>query len=577
MATEGGFAPERALVQSDGDTSGAGAFIELEIDRGRLQAIVDEAGVVLMRTAFSTIVRESKDFTCAILTIDGGTVVQSAQSIPAFLGTITHTAREILTQYSLAEWKPGDIIGTNDPWLGTGHLFDLTLFAPVFVDGKIVALAGVVAHLPDVGGRGRDAAAAEIFEEGLRVPPIRFASNQGLDVALSRLIQANVRLPEQVMGDISALLNSLGKIAERLASLCAEITIERFHYTCRELAKRTEAYMRNAILTIPDGTYQSILAAERIGHLSFTVKLHVTIEGDRVLVDFAGSSPQVPAGVNVALSFTTAYTVYGLKCLLAPALPLNEGIFAPIQVIAPAGSIVNSRFPAAGSARSSVGHFIPTLLFDALAEVVPHDCIAECGAPRPLLNLRGTDTDRGAFSPLIIAAGGFGARSTKDGPSCLAFPTNTECAPIEMIEATAPVLFREKELITDSGGAGLFRGGLGQRVVVECLADHAEAFVRAQRLRRPAKGILGGRPGGLAAIIVNGKAVYSPLRKIRLRKGDTIAIHSPGGGGYGTPTSRARDLVTEDVQNGYVSSEKAVALYGAQLEKGAVKEGVGDD
>ncbi|HLY21830.1 MAG TPA: hydantoinase B/oxoprolinase family protein [bacterium] len=573
MTSHDGLAAGSTSVQSDGAAGGLDAFIELEIDRGRLQAIVDEAGVVLMRTAFSTIVRESKDFTCAILTTDGATVVQSAQSIPAFLGSITHTAREILAQFPLAEWTPGDVLGTNDPWMGTGHLFDLTLFAPVLVDGKIAALAGVVAHLPDVGGRGRDAAAAEIFEEGLRLPPMRFASTQGLDAVVSRLIEANVRLPEQVMGDISALLNSLGTITERLAGLCGEITVGRFHHTCRELATRTEAYMRSAILAIPDGTYRSVLAAERVGHLSFTVKVCVTVEGDRILVDFAGSSPQVPAGVNVALSFTTAYTVYGLKCLLAPALPLNEGIFAPIKVVATEGSIVNSKFPAAGSARSSVGHFIPTLLFDALAEIVPHDCIAECGAPRPIMNLRGTDRERGMFSPLIIAAGGFGARATKDGPSCLAFPTNTECAPIEMIEATAPVLFREKELIIDSGGAGLFRGGLGQRVVVECLADHAEAFVRAQRLRRPARGILGGRPGGLAAIVVNGKAVYSPLRKIHLRRGDTIAIHSPGGGGYGPPTSRARDLVEEDVHNGYVSSEKAAALYGAQPETGAVKEG----
>ena len=209
------------------------------------------------------------------------------------------------------------------------------------------------------------------------------------------------------------------------------------------------------------------------------------------------------------------------------------------------------------------------------AEFITDAAVAFLRGHRQLktLNLRGTDGDRGAFSPLIIAAGGFGARSAKDGPSCLAFPTNTECAPIEMIEASAPVLFSEKQLITDSGGAGLFRGGLGQRVAVEILADHAEAFVRAQRLRRPARGILGGGPGGPAAILVNGKAVYSPLRKIQLRRGDTIAIHSPGGGGYGPPMTRDHDLVRADVRDGYVSIEKASALYGAQPERGAVGEG----
>jgi N-methylhydantoinase B len=547
---------------------GRATFIDVEIVRGRLQSVVDEAGAILMRTAFSSIVRESKDFACAILTRKGHMVVQSAQSIPAFLGTMTPTATSILEAFPIGEWQPDDVVGTNDPWLGTGHLFDFTILSPVFVEGGVVAFAAVSAHLPDIGGRGRDAGARDVFEEGLRIPPTRFATRKGIDPLLATILQANVRLPHEVMGDLSALLNAGKIITARLSGLCGELSVARFDESCAILEERTEMYVRGAIAAIPDGTYTASLKDEPFGSLTFGIEVCVEVKGDILRIDFAGTSPQVPAGINVAYCFTRSYAAYGMKCLLAPGLPLNEGILRPIHISAPVGCILNSQFPAAGSARSSVGHFIPTLLFKAIARALPHDCIGECGSPRPVVNLRGSDATHGAFSPLIIAAGGFGARSTKDGPACVAFPTNTEAAPIEMVELTTPFLFEEKELIMDSGGPGMFRGGLGQRVTLRCLTTEADAFVRIQRLTRPAEGILGGGAGRCARLLVNGNSVTDPLRRIGLGVNDRLTVESPGAGGYGRAQERTRSSVAGDVLDGYVSAEAAREEYGLDAAGG---------
>jgi N-methylhydantoinase B len=530
------------------------AYIELEIARGRLQSVVDEAGATLMRTAFSNIVREAKDFACAILTTEGHTVVQSSQSIPAFLGTMTHTIKAVLEAFPVHDWRSGDVVGTNDPWLGTGHLFDLTIVAPVFVDETVVAFAAVVAHLPDIGGRGQGADSRQVFEEGLRIPLSKIATSDRLDPMLTAIVAANVRLPGEVLGDMNAMLNAAAVIAIRLASLCDEMSVARFHHTCNELEARTERFMRRAIQEMPNGTYSAELSSEGIAGHAFTLRLRVDVRDDAIELDFEGTSPQVPAPINSTLSFSRAYAVYAVKCLIAADLPLNEGILRSVKMSAPEGCIVNSQFPAAGEARSSVGHFIPTLLFRALADCASQSIIAECGAPRPGMGFRGTDSQTGRmFSASVIAAGGFGARASKDGISCIAFPTNTETIPIEMIESSSPVLFVEKELIPDSGGAGQFRGGLGQRISVRVLNDSVSASVRAQWLTQSPRGVRSGMPGQSARVEVNGDKVSELSGTIALDRGDVLTVHSPGAGGYGPPAARDRALLAADIEDGYVS------------------------
>jgi N-methylhydantoinase B len=527
-----------------------------------MQSIVDEAGAALVRTAFSHIVREAKDFACAILTADGSTVSQSSQSIPVFLGTMTHTVRELLRRFPLDSLEPGDIVATNDPWLGTGHLFDLTVLAPVVVDGERVAVAAVVAHLPDIGGRGFSVDSRDAFEEGLRVPPLKIVVRGQLEPWFVAMLLSNVRMPDQVLGDLHAILNACAVICGRLEGLCRDMSVARFRSSCQELEQRTEARLRASVAALPDGRYESTIESGGVAGYGFKLHAAIEIRHESILVDFAGSSDQIPVAINSCFSYTRAYTFFAIKCMLAPRVAFNEGISKPIEVIAPEGSILNSRPPAAGAARNLVGHFIPTLIFNALAAVAPKQVIADCGSPRPILNITGVDGRGEHFSAPILVMGGFGARASSDGPSCLAFPTNTETVPIEMLESTCPLRVEEKRLLADSGGPGRFRGGLGQRVTVRLLSEQASASVLAQRLGEPPRGALGGGDGGATRIVAGETDVKQLAGSFRLGRGDTISVDSPGGGGYGSPELRERALVAEDVRDGYVSFRQAASEYG---------------
>src|SRR5690606_12409608 len=254
--------------------------------------------------------------------------------------------------------RPGDVVGTNDPWLCTGHLFDLMLMSPVHVDGQLVGLAAVVAHLPDIGGRGFAVDSATVFEEGLRIPPLLLADAEGLKPDLKAILTANVRVPEQVLGDIGAMLNSLAVISGRLVALCGDIGTQAFHAVCADLEDRTERYMRQAIAGLPNGTYTSRVASDGVLGKGFSVELSATGSGDEVATDLTSASPDIGAAGSSCQAYTRAYVISALKCLLAPRLPFNEGILRPIRLEPPAGSVVDSRFPAAGAARNLVGHYI---------------------------------------------------------------------------------------------------------------------------------------------------------------------------------------------------------------------------
>lgn len=545
------------------EPSDQSAFVGVEVVRGRLQSIVDEAGSALIRSAFSHIVREAKDFACAIMTRDGATVVQSSQSVPVFLGTMTHTVRNLLEYFPASDLRPGDVVGTNDPWLCTGHLFDLMLMSPVHVDGQLVGLAAVVAHLPDIGGRGFAVDSATVFEEGLRIPPLLLADAEGLKPDLKAILTANVRVPEQVLGDIGAMLNSLAVISGRLVALCGDIGTQAFHAVCADLEDRTERYMRQAIAGLPNGTYTSRVASDGVLGKGFSIELSATVSGDEVVMDFTGSSPQIGAAVNSCYAYTRAYVIYALKCLLAPRLPFNEGILRPIRLETPAGSVVDSRFPAAGAARNLVGHYIPMLVINAMRSLLPERAIAECGSPRPIINISGTDPRDGRmYHAPVLVMGGFGARASKDGPSALVFPTNTEAVPVEMIESTCPLIVESKELVTDSGGPGRFRGGLGQRIAIRCTHGEATVSLIAQHLVRGPDGVEGGLAGAPTHIDVSGRRIESLPGPLPLPEGQTVVLESPGGGGYGPPAERLPEAVERDLRYEYISSRSAEADYG---------------
>jgi N-methylhydantoinase B len=525
--------------------------LAVEILRGRLQSIVDEAGATLVRTAFSSIIREAMDFSCAILTPDGRTVVQSSQSIPVFLGTLGATTRAILERFPVDTWRAGDMAVTNDPWIGTAHLFDITALAPVLVDGEVVAFAGVVAHVPDIGGTAWSMTAREIYEEGVRIPPLKVVREGVPDATFYELLEANVRVPHEVLGDLAAILNCTTVIDTRTAAICAERSRAAFTATCDALHERTEHYLRRAIAATPDGTQTVTAHGEGVDGHDFDVQLSLTVAGDELTIDYTGTSAQTPTSLNASLPYTIAYTMYALKCALAPELPFNEGLLAPLHVVAPHGSVVHSRFPAAGAFRHLVGHYLPTLVFDALGAIRGAPLMAECGVPQPYVHLSGTSDGERSVIPLV-ATGGFGARADHDGPSCLAFPLNTRTVPVEMIEATGIVRIDAKELIADSGGAGRQRGGLGQRTTFRALVDGVEVRVGAQ-LDHPPAGAEGGASGAAVRLLIDDDAVPGLAEGRVLARGQRLTIESAGGGGYGPVAERDPAAHQADLEDGYVS------------------------
>ena len=509
--------------------------VEVEITRGRLQSIVEEAGAVIVNTAFSTVVREGKDFACALLTPDGETIVQSS-GVPVFLGTTTNTAKHVLERMPASAWQPDAVIGTNDIWIGTGHLFDLTLIQPVFVGEERVALASVVVHLADIGGRGWGREARQIFEEGLQLPPLVLGTSEGFDPKVIEIVRANVRLPEEVVGDMEAALNAVVVMSRKAAKLCAELTPAVFAEVYTDLAVRTEAVMRERIARVPDGRYHASFDSDKSGGATFHLELEVRVEGDQITVDMAGSSPQVESGINCCLAYARAYAIFALKCLIGPELPLNEGFVKPLRYVAPEGSIVNSTYPAPGNARNVVGMHIPTLIFRAMSDAMPDVVTADSGAPTPTIMVSGTLESGDLFSStMMVLPGGMGAMSGSDGLSVVSFPANLSMVDIETMEATSPLLFTCREAIEGSGGAGRYRGGLGQRVTFSCSAPQAYAAALVDRLHHPPEGLRGGGQGTPTRVLLDGVALNDCSSPIPLSPGTVLTIESAGGGGYGEP------------------------------------------
>ena len=549
------------------------SLLQLEVTRGRLQSIVDEAAATVIRTAFSVVMTEAKDFACGILLPSCRTVVQSQQSIPVFLSTMTRTAEHLISMFPLSEWQEGDIYATNDPWMGTGHLYDITLVSPVMVDGEIIALAAVVGHLPDIGGRIVGTDATQVFEEGLRIPPVRLARNGVPDPVIVRILEANVRMPDQVVGDLNALITAGTVTQLRLAAFVKRLGRDVYFASCGKLEQLVRNALRTQIGAIPQGDYRAHINSEGIGGTPFDIYLRLTVADRRIVASFQGSSAQLPAGINSCLNYTSSYVVGAIKSLLIPQLPFNHGVLDVIDVSAPEGSIVNSRFPAAGAARNVVGHFVPGLVLQALAAALPDGAIADCGAPRPSARINGLNPRTGkVVTAPVFVPGGFGARAEIDGLPCVSFPTNGSTVPIEMLEGESALLFEAKEMIVDSGGAGRRRGGLGQRVTFVATADEQRASVVVQRLKSAPQGVFGGNDGALARVLINGVDLQSPTGRVVLARGDRITIESPGGGGYGDPRKREHALVADDLLDGYISMASAENVYGYDA-KTVVKRG----
>lgn len=505
--------------------------VTLELVWARLVSAVDEAAKAIVRTSFSTLSNEANDFACVLTDAEGHSLAQNTGSIPSFIGTLPGTVRAIRAAVPPETMRPGDVYITNNPWIGTGHLNDVSIVRPIFHGGEIVGFAASTSHVPDIGGRIRSTTARELFEEGFHIPPMRLMRDEVVDASLITLLRTNVRTPDQTEGDVWAQVGAVSLMDDRVRRTLEDHRLANLAAVASEIFDRSEAEMRRRLAALPDGQWRYAMQTDGLDE-PFTMKVELTLHGGEVDVDFAGSSPQQPRAVNSVLAYTEAMTSFALKTLLLPELRNNEGVFRPIHVRAPEGSIFNARYPASVGARQATGHYVPVLIFGALAQAVPEKVRAAPGSPLWIMNLAGTDTQGRTFANVMFFNGGTGAGVTQDGADCLSWPSNISATPIEVAERTAPVLIHRKVLRPDSGGAGRHRGGRGQEVLVECEADNVATIFVTERLRFPAHGLFGGGPGAKGEVVIDG-ALVDTRRLHVLRKGSLVTLRTPGGGGYG--------------------------------------------
>jgi N-methylhydantoinase B len=538
--------------------SDAGAFdaVTLEVLWTRLISAADEAAAALVRTSFSTLVRESYDFSCVITDQHGQSLIQATHSIPSFIGTLPRTVKHFLDAFPPETLRPGDVLITNDMYQGAGHLPDITLGKPIFFKGELIGYTATTAHAPDIGGKIRSPEPREVFEEGLQIPIMKMIDAGQVNETLISIIRKNVRTPDETLGDIWAQIVALDLMEARTMALLEDAGLDRLDALAAEIHGRCESAMRAAISDLPDGVYRSSLDTDGEFDVPIHLEMALTVEGDRIDIDFADSSPQVERAINVAMCFTFAQTMYGVKCLLTPNLPNNEGSFRPITVRAPEGCIVNPRFPASGGSRMLTGHFLGMLVLRALGDVLPERVMAAPGSPHWGVNQSGV-RDGKPYANMLFYNGGLGATYRRDGLSCIGWPSNVAYTPIELSELITPFRIHYKRLRPDSGGPGRFRGGLGQELLLESRSKSpiAVSFL-SEHIRHPAFGIGGGGPGALGVLEINGERVH-PKRQHILQEGDTILFALPGGGGHGDPRERDRAAIEEDLRQGYITDDSA--------------------
>lgn len=527
--------------------------IFLEVFWTRVRSVVNEAAKLIVRTSFSTLSTEANDFAVVVTDSHGRALAENNGSIPSFIGTLPRTVRTVIERFDVKQMRPGDVFITNNPWIGTGHLNDVSLVKPIFHRGVLVGFAATAAHVPDIGGKIRSVDARELFEEGFHIPLMRFLTAGDPDETLLNLIRTNVRTPEQTVGDIWSQVGAVELIASRLDDILREYGLAGIDDLAEALFTRSEAAMRQAIRALPQGEYRYEMQTDGFDE-RFRYAVTVRIGDGDIECDFAGTSPQQPRGINCVLAYTSAMTVYAIKCLLLPELPNNDGLFRPIRAVAPEGSILNPRMPAPVGGRACTGHYVPTVVFGALYQVLPEKVMAGVGSPLWIANLSGTRKNGKPFATVLFYNGGMGATAAKDGASVMSWPSNISATPIEVAEREAPLFFRYKALCQGSGGAGEYRGGLGEEICFVSTHDTPLSIVfLTERLKVAAPGLGGGADGALGQVLINGEMVDSRRPHVLL-PGDEVTLRTPGGGGFGPSARRDRARAIHDQRQGYTAA-----------------------
>jgi N-methylhydantoinase B len=529
----------------------------------RLISITDEAYGALIRSSFSPIVREALDATCQLFDSQGRSIAQAWVGPPSFIGTLPTTLKEILKVIPKEELKPRDVLATNDPWIGTGQINDISILLPIFSDDgrDIIAYAGAVSHLPDIGGQVWSATAGDVFEEGFQIPPVKLMKQGNFDKTLLELIRKNVRLPTQTIGDISSDISSVRTMERLLKSVLNEYALKDLEYVSDKIISQSRSAVEKDIQSLPNGEYSSVVDVEGFD-VEHRLCCKVAINGKSMKIDFEGTSPKSLYGINSPFVYTRAYTVYAAKCVVSPSVPNNQGTMDVFEVTAPVNSILNPLPPAACGARHIMGWNAPIAVWRALSEVVPERVVADTGLPSSC-TIKGTDAKGRTFVAItVIGGGGMGARSDSDGLDATGIPTVTSHISAEVLESTNPLLVEHLNLIPDSGGAGRFRGGLGVSYTIRNISGKpAKVAFIGNKFRFAPNGLRGGQAGTKRRSFVNDKEV-SPMGMYILPEGGTITMENAGSGGFYDPKEREAALIEDDLKNGVISQKTAAEVYG---------------
>lgn len=545
----------------------------LEVIWSRLIAVVNEQAAALVRTSFTPSVAEAGDLSACVFDARGQLLANAVTGTPGHINSMEMCLKHLVRRFPPNTLVPGDVLITNDPWIASGHLHDLTIVTPAFLDGRVVGFFGNVCHVADIGGIPFSADGRTVYEEGLAIPPLKLYKAGQPNEEVFAFVRANVRAPDEVASELQSMTTANDVGVDRLLASMAEFGLTSIEPIADAIIARTEAATRAAIRALPDGVYRNQVTCDGYDQ-PITLAVTVTIAGDTATVDYTGSSPESPRGINVVLNYTRAYTTYALTCLLTPDVPNNEGAFRPVRVVAPEGCILNCRPPAPVSARHILGHFLPGLIFGALARVVPERMMAEGSANLWNTQLHGHWRDGAPFTLLWFNAGGTGARPGLDGLSSTAFPSGVSGTAVEIIEQRVPIVVRRRELRRDSGGAGRQRGGLGHWLVLQGAPRTDRPYTLSpffDRTRHPAHGLAGGGSGGAGRFFLRHadgrEETPLPKQTLALDPATEVWIGLPGGGGYGDPRQRDPALVLADVHAGRVSPEAARADYGVTLTR----------
>ena len=530
----------------------------------RLISIVDEIISALIRTSFSLLVREGGDLSCVLFDAKGRSLAEGSFSSPSFVGTAPLTLGHMLAAYPAETLEPGDVLITNDPWMGTGHLFDVSVMQPAFRGDQLVGFTMSVTHLSDIGGTGWAIVATELFEEGLYIPITKLVRGGRLNEDLIKIIRGNVRLPDEVVGDLMSHI-ACNRVGERyLVEFMDEYGLDSLDPLAAAIIQQTETSIRAEISDIPDGVYTNRIQAEGMGE-PVDLACSVAITGDSVHIDFSGTGPSVKYGINVPFCYTLAFAVFSIKAVTIPEIPNNEGATHPIAISAPEGCILNTTRPAPTAGRHILGHFVTPLIFGALKDVLPDRVQADCGM-MGIVNCQGRRRDGQPFSNAYAVAGGYGAHRGLDGAPVTSGPGNMTACATETFEQDTNLTVLSKALAIDSGGPGESRGGVGQDIVMRNDTRYDIVISGLSgRTMFPPTGVHGGEPGRLREYRLNDR-VIDAKGQYTMKPDDLLSLAEPGGGGFGDPRTRPVDDVVEDVANGHVSLEAAQRDYGVEVD-----------